>query len=368
MKQELSVPQRVDWLRLIRSERVGPRTFARLLAQFGTATAALEALPDLARRGGRAEPLRITSRAEAEAELAAADTLGMIPLTLHDPDYPPALAQVETAPPLLYALGNPSLLRKTMIAVVGTRNASTNGIRFTQHLCRDLGQAGLTIISGMARGIDTAAHTSSLATGTVAVLAGGLDVIYPRENEKLYGDLRETGCLISEMPPGTQPQSRHFPSRNRLIAGAAIGLVLVEGAMKSGSVITADLANEFGRTVFAVPGHPSDPRAAGPNIKIREGATLIGGVRDILDELPSLHHLTEPSTPSFASATTPPDERELNAARIQLLNALSPSPIVIDSLIEECQLSPQVVAVVLLELELAGRVERSAGQKVSLVC
>lgn len=366
----LSAAERLDWLRLIRSENVGPRTFVRLLERFGSAAAALAALPDLAKRGGRAKPIVICPKGAAEAEMAAAAKLGAVALASCEAAYPRALATIDDAPPILYARGNVSLLGKSMVGMVGARNASVNGRNLARRIAADLGRGGLVVASGLARGIDTAAHEGALGSGTVAVLAGGVDVVYPPENERLYNEIVAMGCVVSEMPPGTQPQASHFPRRNRIVSGLSRGVVVVEASLKSGSLITARLAAEQGREVFAIPGNPLDPRASGPNDLIRHGAVLTESAGDVLAVLSDLLRmpLAEGKRPVFTAVQPAvPTESEVARARATVLESLGPSPVMVDLLIRECQLSASVVSLVLLELELAGRLERHPGNQVSLL-
>jgi len=366
----LSASERLDWLRLIRSENVGPRTFFRLLERFGSAAAALDALPDLARQGGLRRAIRLCPRAEAQAELAAIERSGARLLAAIEPAYPRALAAIEDAPPLLAVIGAVSLLERPMVALVGARNASLNGRNFARRLAADLGRAGLVVASGLARGIDTAAHEGSVASGTVAVMAGGADVVYPPENRALWEQIVAAGAVVSEMPPGTEPQARHFPRRNRIISGLALGVVVVEATPRSGSLITARCAADQGREVFAVPGSPLDPRAAGPNDLLRHGATLTASAEDVLAVLSDLirRRLGEPAPTGFTPATGPlPDETELAAARAAILSLLGPVPVMVDEILRQCQLSPSVVSWVLLELELAGRLDRQPGNRVALL-
>lgn len=282
----LSDRQRLDWLRLIRSESVGPRTFRSLMNRFGGAAAAIEALPDLARQAGRT--LRICPLAEAEREMEGLRRRGARLVALGEAAYPAALQAIDTAPPLLAVLGRAEVLLRPCVAIVGSRNASAAGLKFTARLARDLGEAGFVIVSGLARGIDTAAHEASLTTGTVAVLAGGLDEVYPPQNIPLLQRLLADGAAISEMPLGLAPRGRDFPRRNRLVSGLSLGTVVVEAARKSGSLITARFANEQGRLVFAVPGSPLDPRAEGGNHLIREGATLCAEAAHVIEALAPL--------------------------------------------------------------------------------
>ena len=272
--QNLTTDERRDWLRLIRSDNVGPITFFKLFERFGNARAALDALPDLAKRGGRAGRLKVATAATAEREMEALDKIGAKLVARGEADYPPLLGHIEDAPPLISVLGHTHLLNKKAIAVVGARNASVNGLGFAEKISRDLGAGGLLVVSGMARGIDAAAHKGALGTGTVAVVGGGIDVIYPKENTGLYDRLKAEGVIVSEIAPGTQPKARHFPRRNRLISGMARGVVVVEASPRSGSLITARMALEQGRDVFPVPGAAVDPRARGTNHLIRQGAIL----------------------------------------------------------------------------------------------
>lgn len=365
----LSAAERLDWLRLIRSENVGPRTFFRLIERFGSAGAALSALPDLAKKGGRSKPIILCPKAVAEKELAAWEAVGARLVASVEPEYPALLASCDDAPPLLGVRGNVHLLAKPGIAIVGARNASINGKRFAQQLAYDLGQGGLVVVSGLARGIDTAAHMGAMPTGTVAAMAGGLDVVYPPENGKLYDDLCAMGAAISEMPPGTNPQASHFPRRNRLVSGMSLGVVVIEATLKSGSLITARLAADQGREVFAVPGSPLDPRAHGPNDLIRNGAVLTESAEDILRVTNDLlrRTLSEARRPDFGAPSAIPAESEIDAARSVVTQALGPSPVMVDEILRQCQLSPAVVSMVLLELELAGRLERHPGSQVSLL-
>lgn len=367
----LSPAEKTDWLRLIRSENVGPVTFRRLLDRYGTAKEALAALPDLARRGGRAKPMRICSKADAEREMAALERFGVHVIGWNEPAYPRRLRAVEDAPPLLMAIGNPHLFGRPAIAIVGARNASGNGRQFARKLAAELaGQFGLLVVSGLARGIDTAAHDGSLAGGTCAVMAGGPDVVYPPENDRLHAAIAEGGVIVSEHPLGTEPQARHFPRRNRIISGISVGVVVVEASERSGSLITARLAAEQGREVFAVPGSPMDPRCAGPNLLLRDGATLTRDVRDVMEVLDPLlkrRELDDERTAAAPRAPAAPPPDVADDARSAVLSVLGASPVTVDEVIRECQLSAPVVATILLELELAGRLERHSGNRVSLL-
>lgn len=362
----LTDTQRIDWLRLIRSANVGPRTFRSLINRYGGAREALDRLPDLARRGGASEPAYICSEAEAEREMTAGLHIGVHLRAPGEPGYPPRLATIEDAPPLLGVRGNLDAMARPMVAIVGSRNASGAGIKFTGALARDLGDAGFVIASGLARGIDQAAHQATLATGTLAVLAGGHDKIYPSEHEGLLAAILPSGGAISEMRMGHAPRARDFPRRNRLISGVALGVIVVEAAHRSGSLITARIANEQGREVFAVPGSPLDPRCAGTNDLIKQGATLTTRASDVIDVItPILDKPVElPSEePEDEFTADEPDD----SARARIVSLLGPSPIGIDDLVRMAGAPPAIVRMVLLELELAGRLERHGGGLVSLI-
>ena len=366
---ELTLSERIDWLRLIRSPNVGPVTFYQLLDRFGSATAALEALPELARRGGRRGAVETWPKSAAERELADLEASGARLLASCEPAYSPALLAIHDPPPLLSVQGRIALLHQPAMGVVGARNASGVGHRFTRQIAGELAAAGYPVVSGLARGIDTAAHTGALAGGTIAVLAGGIDIVYPPENQDLYERIAETGLLVAEMPVGTRPQGRHFPRRNRLISGLALGLLVVEAALRSGSLITARLAAEQGREVFAVPGSPLDPRARGTNRLIRNGAVLTEGLDDILPVLADMaqRRLREPGPERYEPASGGlPDDGELATARAAVVEKLGPVPVEVDELIRQCHLTASAVLTILLELELAGRLERHPGHKVSL--
>ena len=358
--------ERIDRLRLIRSDNVGPRTFRSLLLHFGNARAALERLPDLARRGGGSAAGRICSEDDARGELAASRKIGVSIVAPGEAAYPPRLATLDDAPPLLGVRGAPEIMARPMIAIVGSRNASGAGLKFAGQLARDLGDAGFVVISGLARGIDQAAHRASIGSGTVAVLAGGHDRIYPAEHEDLLATLLEQGGAISEMPLGHVPRARDFPRRNRLISGASLGVVVIEAAHRSGSLITARMAAEQGREVFAVPGSPLDPRAAGTNDLIKQGATLTTEASDVINAVAPI--MERP----IAFGAREPDGEPLDfdagsSERARIVDLLGPSPISLDDLIRMSDASPAIVRSVLLELELAGRLERLGGGLVSLI-
>ncbi len=365
----LSDRDRLAWLRLIRSENVGPVTFHRLIDRFGTAQAALDALPDLARRGG-AKAFAAASEKTCADELAATERAGAVLVAKGEEAYPPLLGHIDDAPPLICVKGQVALLKKRSVGIVGTRNASINGLRLARMFAAGLGSAGFLVTSGMARGVDAAAHEGALASGTAAVLAGGVDVVYPKENAVLYEKIVEHGVAISEMPLGMVPQARHFPRRNRIISGLSRGVLVVEAAQRSGSLITARFALEQNREVFAVPGSPLDPRAQGANDLIRDGAHLAQTADDVVRVLNGLFqsHLNEPPAgQNLGKHGAFPSDSELQRARDTLVGLLGPTPSTVDELIRQCQMSPAVVSMVLLELELAGRLERHPGNKVSLI-
>jgi DNA processing protein len=358
-------PDLIDRLRLIRTPGIGPIAYRQLMLRFGGAEAALAAIPDLARRGGGRVPV-VFPRDKAEREIAAVEKLGGRYLSMGQGLYPRALAEMDDAPPLLTAKGRLDLLEQPMVAIVGARNASAAACRFARGLAHDLGQEGITIVSGLARGIDSAAHDGSLESGTIAVIAGGIDIYYPPENQSRQDDIAERGLLLAEMPPGTEPRARHFPYRNRIIAGLAAGTVVVEAAPQSGSLITARLAAEAGREVMAVPGSPLDPRAQGCNQLIRDGATLIQTAADVMESIRGLNgKVASPSHDFNHEPSSPPIEIEQDF-RIVVEELLGPSPVPVDEIVRLSGAEPGAVQLVLLELDLAGRIDRHAGNKVSL--
>jgi DNA processing protein len=364
----LTDDQRLDWLRLIRSENIGPRTFRALLNHFGGARGALAALPDLAQRGGASRPGRICTIEEAETELAAARREGVAFVALGEPAYPARLRMIDDPPPLIAVRGILATLTSPMIAIVGSRNASAAGAKFAERLARELGDAGFVIVSGLARGIDAAAHRASLVSGTVAVLAGGHNHIYPDEHVPLADSIRERGAVLSEMPMSWEPRGRDFPRRNRLISGLSVGVVIVEAARRSGSLITARMALEQGREVFAVPGSPLDPRAEGTNGLLKQGATLVTEASDVIDAInPILGQPVEVSAQEPDRDSPVADREPLSEERHRVVALLGPTPVDIDDLVRLSGASPAIVRTILLELELAGRLERQAGGRVALL-
>ena len=362
--QALSGEEQLDWLRLARTDSVGPVTFARLIDQFGSAGAALRALPDLARRGGRGQALRIQTVDEARAELDAGAALGARLVVGRDPGFPLPLAVVDPPPPVLWVLGDETLLNRKMVAIVGARIASAAGRRFARDLATALGDAGWVVVSGLARGIDTAAHQGGMKGGTVAVLAGGVDDIYPPENADLHEAVRQRGCIVSERPIGAGVKAADFPRRNRIISGLSRGVIVVEAELRSGSLITARLAGEQGREVFAVPGSPLDPRSRGANDLIRQGATLIEDADDVLRVLDSLPGFAEDERggPGFipigSSGAVEVGDESLVAT---LESLLSPAPTAINTLARETGAPVSKVLAALMEMAVAGRVELVPG-------
>lgn len=369
--RRLSDAERLDWLQLLRCENVGPVTFARLLGRYGSARAALAAIPHLSKKGGLGRPLGLASRSAAEDEMAKTLALGARYVAAGEDGYPEPLRHVHGAPPLLCIKGKAALAGGKAVAIVGARNASAAGLKFTRGIAAELAEAGFVVASGLARGIDTAAHEASLDKGTVAVVAGGIGHVYPPENAALFAAIAERGLLITEMPPGAVPMAEHFPRRNRIISGMAWSTVVVETALRSGSLITARLAAEQGRDVFAAPGSPLDPRCEGSNRLIREGAQILTSARDVIDALTLATPRFELRQQSFLEMD---DERqERGEVRIEddvcdpssIAQLLSPTPIEVDDLIRESGLPPRTVIGLLLELELAGRLIRHSGGRVS---
>ncbi len=350
-------------LRLLRSRRVGVSTYKRLLTEHGTAQNALAALPEVARAAG-VEKYEICPEKVVRAELEAARRAGAKLLMLGISPYPDFLAELEDAPPFLWAIGNTEFLNRPMISLVGARNASSLGTRMARALARDLGAAGFTVVSGLARGVDAAAHLAALDTGTIAVQAGGVDVMYPVENTELAANIAKKGLRLSEQPMGLQPMARHFPSRNRIISGLSRATIVVEAAAKSGSLITARDALDQGREVLAVPGHPLDARASGCNMLIRDGATLVRNADDVIEALGGIDASAQPQL-NLAPPPAPPAPkrglRETAAMHMQILSRLGPSPVAEDQLIRDLQASPSSVTPALVDLELDGRILRSPG-------
>jgi DNA processing protein len=367
---ELGTAERLACVRLIRSENVGPVTFRALVNHFGGAEAALAAVPELSRRGGRARPIRLCPADKAEAELERAEQAGAVPLFTIEPGYPVALAVIDAPPPLLYVKGDAALLDRPIVSIVGSRQCSAAGTKLARVFAKELGRAGYVVASGLARGIDAVAHEAALESGTIAVVAGGIDVVYPPEHEVLQRTIGEQGCLITEMPPAFVPRGKDFPRRNRIISGISFGVLVVEAARRSGTLVTARLAAEQGRDVFAIPGHPLDPRAEGTNRLLKSGATLVTEPDDLLSAL-------APLTGAYPTTSYEEAEAEQTAEpapyaplsdsdRDRVIAALGTAPIDIDSLVRGTGLEIRQVQVTLIELALAGRIERHGSGFVSL--
>ncbi|OYY70771.1 MAG: DNA protecting protein DprA [Sphingomonadales bacterium 28-55-16] len=352
-----------DQLRLIRSPNIGPVSYKQLMQRFGGARAALEALPDLVRRGGGKQVL-LAHEAVITRELQFAYAFGARHVFLGDPDYPPLLSHIDNAPPVICVKGNLALLARPAVALVGARNASAGACQFARQLAFELGQTELTIVSGLARGIDTSAHVGALDSGTVAVIAGGIDLVYPPENRALQDRIAARGLLIAEQPPGTEPRARHFPYRNRIIAGVSAGTVVIEAAPKSGSLITARLAAEAGREVMAVPGSPLDPRSRGCNQLIREGATLVQNASDIAEMVRPIDNRMLGPVASSANQVPKISDDGSNTERNAVIDLMSMTYVSVDELVRQSGSSQAIVQMVLLEIELAGKLERGAGGKV----
>ena len=361
----VTLDEKLNCLRLSQSENVGPVTYHNLMGLYGTATKAIDALPELSQRGGLKRTLKIYSKESAEQDFERAAKLSAKFVVAGETGYPPALEQIPAAPPLLCVSGNLELANMVSVGIVGARNASALGLKFTRQIARALTDAGLLVTSGLARGIDTAAHEASVDVHTAAVIAGGIDNFYPPENEKLQRHIAERGLLITEMLPGTAPKAEHFPRRNRIISGMAQAVIVVEAALRSGSLITARFAAEQGRDVYAVPGSPMDPRAEGTNKLIKDGATMLTSIDELLDSLiqmPAIarSHFLEPA-PDYLEHTHSIDNND----REQVYNLLSPTAIETDDIIRESGMAADQVLAVLLELEIAGRAMRHAGGRVS---
>ncbi|MFM9862260.1 MAG: DNA-processing protein DprA [Micropepsaceae bacterium] len=359
----LSDRERIARLRLIRASNIGAVTFWALVERYGDANTAVAALPDLARRSRSARPVKLPTEQEAAAEMERAETVGARILAHGEPDYPRGLVDLDVPPPVVTVRGNAKLFTLDTIAIVGARNASALGQRFARDIAHDLGAAGVVIASGLARGIDTAAHKGSLETGTIAVMAGGIDIVYPPENQALYEEIAAKGAVISEIQMGQQPTAHHFPRRNRIISGLARGVVVVEATLNSGSLITARIAGEQGRDVFAVPGSPLDPRAKGTNGLLRQGAILTESAEDVLNALGPREPAPKPKPKSNPQARA--ILQNTDALQREILKRLGPAPVEIDELVRLLGVSPAEVSAALLDLEFAGQLTRHPGQRIS---
>lgn len=371
----LDAAEQLSCLRLIRSENVGAVTFRELINHFGGASRAIEALPELSRRGGRSRPIRPCSIDEAEAELERARRIGAEPVFTIEPGYPSALAMIDAPPPMIYIKGRTDLLERPAVAIVGSRQCSAAGSRLAALISAGLSAAGYVIVSGLARGIDRMAHEMALDGGTVAVLAGGVDHIYPPEHKELQNRIGEAGCLISERPPGFEVRGKDFPRRNRIISGMSLGVVIVEAAARSGTLTTARFAGEQGREVFAVPGHPLDPRAEGTNSLLKSGATLVTAAEDVIEALrpisglPTTGLAERDAAPLLArtAATAPAATMQLDdGCRHDVVSVLGPAPVEIDAIVRATGLPIRAVHVALMELDLAGRLDRPGPGLVAL--
>lgn len=366
--------QQLDWIRLALSENVGAITFNKLISIFGSASEALKQIPDFAKQGGLRRNISIASEKMVEAQITSAKKTGTKILFRCDDTYPFLLKQITDSPPLLYVMGHTHMLSEECISIVGTRAATLNGKNFTTHLAKELSEQGYVIVSGMAKGIDRAAHTGALQNnndkgGTIAILGTPIDVVYPAENQDIYDEIKERGCLVSEFPFGTQLVPQNFPRRNRIISGLSLGVVVIEANLKSGSLITAKEALSQGREIFAVPGSPLDPRAAGPNALIQDGATLVTKTHDITDVLKNIKtfHLSDTVTTTNYQLDHIPEQKEIDQARSLVLENLGPEMIEIDELIRATGLEARLINIVLTQLELAGRIEHFTGNRVALI-
>lgn len=378
LPSSLSINEKLDWLRLIRTDNIGPITFYKLLETYGSAQKALDILPELSKKGGRKKPLTPPDKSKVEKEYEALKKLGGDIICASEKTFPLSLSATDDCPPLLSYIGDTTLARSSCIAIVGARNASINGRKFATNIAQDLGRAEQVVVSGLARGIDTAAHNGSLATGTIAVVAGGIDVVYPRENRDLYEQIKQRGLILAESPLGMEPIARHFPKRNRIVSGLSTGVVVIEATIKSGSLITARMAGEQGRDVYAVPGYPLDPRAAGPNKLIQEGATLITQTDDILNALnnykgcaksplTSMHDYVAQSPVNLPDRPIEADEKDVDDVRTLLLENLSQMPTHVDEIARTCHVSIPALQMAVLEMELAGRLQRLPGNRIVLL-
>lgn len=366
--------ERIDWLRLALSENVGPATFRKLLSIFSTPTQALKNIESWAKQGGAKRTPKVADEKQAHIQIQKAEKIGAQILLSCDSEYPQSLKQISDAPPVLFVLGHTHLLSKKCVAMVGTRAATLNGKNFAAHLSKELAEQDYVIVSGMAKGIDTAAHVGALQNqsdkgGTIAVLGTSIDEVYPPENKNLYNEIKERGCLISEFPFDTPLKPQNFPRRNRIISGLSEGVIVIEANLKSGSLITAKEALSQGREVFAVPGSPLDPRAAGPNALIQDGATLVTQTRDITDVLENnqTFHLADTFKPDEYQLDHIPEQKDIDKARALVLENLSPEMIEIDELIRATKLDARLVHIVLTQLELAGRIEHFTGNRIALI-
>ncbi|MCE3255355.1 MAG: dprA [Rickettsiaceae bacterium] len=369
MSRSITKQEKLDWLRLCRSQNISRSTFFRLLDIFGSAKEALENVGEYSLKGGREKPIVLCSSEQAEKELNSCDKIGAKIIIHDDASYPKLLREIPDAPPILTIRGDETLLNKNILAIVGPRNASINGCKFARKIAGELGEHGFVVASGLARGIDTAAHLGSIDKGTIAVIAGGIDNIYPKENEALYRDIVQKGVLVSETPFGMPPFGGSFPQRNRIISGVSLGVVVVEATLRSGTLITARFAVEQNREVFSVPGSPFDPRCQGTNRLIKQGAILTENVEDILNELTMIEKpeetmkLMEPEQNKFGGFSVKlPNEDDVDKARNLILSKIGYEPISADEIIAELQIPARIVNVALVQLELSDKIENRNGK------
>lgn len=371
--RQLTDQERLSWLRLIRSENVGVRTFFDMLKLYESPAKALEAIPELAVKGGRKKPIKIASVAQAEEEMERCLQAGARIIAYSEPEYPRLLREIASPPPILTVLGDPEFLNKRSVAIVGARNASANGCRFAQHLASGLGEKGIVVISGLAKGIDAFAHKGSLKYGTVGVIAGGIDHIYPKENRELYALIPQKGAIVAELPIGTVPVGRNFPQRNRIISGLSLGTLVIEASQGSGSLITARYALEQNREVLAVPGSPLDQRCKGTNQLLKDGAVMVEHVDDVMQAIQNFEVdisddiAFETNNGYTESGKKVSAHAVIDVIRQEIVNQLSSTPIDVDELVMHTGLAVEQVITVLIELELAGRLERHPGNRVSIV-
>lgn len=366
---ELSYKDKIDWLKLIRSENVGPKTFHALVKTYGSPDKALANIDELSRNGGIKNKIKIANNNDVEREIEKVENFGAKHILACEPHYPKSLLQLDDHPPVITVLGNKELLKgNNIVAIVGSRTSSTNGYNFTTKIASDLSKQNIIIISGMAKGIDKAAHEGSIDNGSIAVVACGIDQIYPPENKQLYHKLAEKGLIISELPIGTAPLAQHFPRRNRIISGMAKAILVIEAKQKSGSLITANFAKMQGKRIFAVPGFPSDPRAEGPNELIKNGAQLLSSANDVLEYLNTFSDLSlSDNFSSYTASFSMPSEGELAKYRPIFLEALSHYPSAIEDIAQQTRIPLPALNIIILELELAGKLERHYGNKICLI-
>lgn len=370
--RSISDKERLSWVRLSRTENIGPKTFHMLLDVCGSIDKAIESVPAMSVKGGRKKPITILSEKNAKIEIDQVEKFGARIIAACEPEYPKLLRKVSDHPPVITVYGDTNTWQNPCVSIVGARNASANGCQYAGLLAKQLGeQYKITSVSGLARGIDTAVHRASLATGTVAVVGAGINRIYPAENKELFHEIGKYGAIISEFPYDSSPKPQNFPIRNRIVSGMTLGTVVVEASVNSGSLITARIALEQNREVFAVPGSPMDPRSQGANRLLKQGAILVENADDIINGLSNLLNESdsffEDQKHGFAEADSAIADDDLEQARLVINEKLGTTPVEVDQLITYSGVSARLVRVVLLELELADRLQRHQGNKVSLI-